>query len=223
MTAHLWLSTMTAAIAVVLVLLLPRASARIRFAILLLATVRFAISTPWLTAAGEALAACLPARVVAAQMPSLEGLLRPGAVLLSKTPPSESSLPILEFLWLFGAVVSLAVWLRRTSDVSSVRPANAEETEALQRAALRMSVALPSLKIAAAGFTPGASGVWRQEVILPDGLAADLSADELESVCAHELAHIRRPQPHHRRRVLVPPAGLVDRTPHACRTRARLR
>ena len=192
MTAHLRLSTVTAVLAMVLVLLLPRASARIRFAILLLATVRFAIPTPWLTAAGEALAACLPARVVAAQMPSLEGLLRPGAVLLSKTPSSESSLPILELLWLFGAVVSLAVWLRRTSDVSSVRPANAEETEALQRAALRMSVEQPSLKIAAAGFTPGASGVWRQEVVLPDGFAADLSPEELESVCAHELAHIRR-------------------------------
>jgi beta-lactamase regulating signal transducer with metallopeptidase domain/Flp pilus assembly protein TadD len=192
MIAHLWLATATAAVGIVLVVLLRGVSARIRFAILLLATLRFAIPTPWLTAAGEALAACMPSRVVAAQVPSLEGLLRPGAVLLANTSAPASSLPVLEILWLAGALVSLALWLRCRTAVSSVRTPNADEAEALRRASVRMNAALPELKIAAAGFTPGASGLWRQEVVLPDGLSAELSADELESVCAHELAHIRR-------------------------------
>lgn len=192
MSTHLWLATLTSCAAIVLVLLLRNVSARIRFSILLLATLRFAIPTPWLTAAGEALAGCLPSRMISTQVPSLDGLLRPGAVFLANTPAPAESLPILELLWLAGAIASLVVWLRRTSTVSVVRPANVDEIEVLQRAALRMNAPIPDLKITAAGFTPGASGLWRHMVVLPDGLASELTADELESVCAHELAHIRR-------------------------------
>jgi hypothetical protein len=131
MIAHLWLATATALAAVVLVLALRNVSARIRFAILFLATLRFAIPTPWLTAAGEALAACLPHRVVSAQVRSIEGLLHPGVFLASNPVSPSAEFPVTEVVWLLGAVVSLAALIRRSAaKVVRVRAATTEETAA---------------------------------------------------------------------------------------------
>lgn len=195
MIAHMWTASLTALIACTLVLVLRNVPARLRFALLLLATVRFAIPTPWLTAAGAALAACLPSRAMSTQMPSIEGLLRPGAFLGTGVPATSGGFPLelsVQVLWACGGIISLAYWLRRRKPVVRVREATPEELSALERAAERLGLTTPSLKIAHAGFIPGAAGIWRAEVILPGGLANELSAEELESVCAHELAHVRR-------------------------------
>ncbi len=197
MIAHLWTASWTALAAAILVLLLRRVPARVRFTLLLVATLRFAVPTPLLTSAGAALASCLPSRpVILAQAQALEGLIRPGGIFVSSVSAHPIGLPLdraVPVLWLLGVSISLAVWFRRgATRVVAVREASEEEIAALKRAAARLRVPTPPLKIAEPGFTPSAAGIWRPEVILPDGLAEELSAGELESVCAHELAHIRR-------------------------------
>lgn len=48
------------------------------------------------------------------------------------------------------------------------------------------------LRVSREVISPLAMGIWRTSVILPLSVATSLSAEQLEAVLAHELAHIRR-------------------------------
>ena len=195
MSEHLVISTLIALCAVFLVLGLPRVSAQVRFTVLLIATLGFVLPTPLLMKAGESAGGYFPRRSNLVQ-PMLEGLLRPDR--LTVGVENEQAAPAREgaefgLLWMLGIAVSLWIWVRRRSDpVLSVRQASVEEMHALERAAARMGVVNARLKIATSGQMPGAEGIWRPVVILGDHHARLLGTEELESVCAHELAHIRR-------------------------------
>jgi beta-lactamase regulating signal transducer with metallopeptidase domain len=41
-------------------------------------------------------------------------------------------------------------------------------------------------------FEPGVFGVFRPVLLLPDGIATELDAEELQAILAHELCHVRR-------------------------------
>jgi tetratricopeptide (TPR) repeat protein/Zn-dependent protease with chaperone function len=182
--AHVAASTLVAAMAAAAALALRGQRAAWRHAILLAAVLRFALPTGWLVAAGERLAPHVPI-----QLRGLDGLgdlLRhPGAVAAIPTPPTTiATAQWATAIWAIGAALCLGLWtVRALRPIRAVRLPNAEELRAFPRVPLR---------IVAADRVPGACGIWRQHVILPDGLSQHLTGSELEAVVSHEMAHLRR-------------------------------
>src|SRR5262249_10986536 len=89
-----------------------------------------------------------------------------------------------------GIAVCLLLWARRAwRRIPAVRAPSDYESAIFARAADGASA---ELRIVASGLAPGALGVWRPKVLLPDRLATELSEAELEAVLAHEIAHVRR-------------------------------
>ena len=194
MTTHLIATTIVAFIAVCLALLLRRRSAALRHAILLAALVGFALPTPLLNRAGDKLAACL----ASPQAPSFfgfEAMHFPSiGTLPAPNPPSHLVRNALWTLWALVFALSLGTWLRRLlRSVPSVREPSSVETEALLRAQASLDLRnTVRLCITTADRVPGALGVLRPCVVLPDRLSEQLSEAELHAVLAHELAHIAR-------------------------------
>jgi beta-lactamase regulating signal transducer with metallopeptidase domain/Flp pilus assembly protein TadD len=198
MIDHLVASTIAALIAVVAALMLRRQSARLRHAILFLALLRFAIPTQWLTNAGSKLAGLLPSPGPSLQVfGEFSRLVTPTSI-LPKTPKASAAFWTVEdaasLIWAGVFSIGLAIFARRAfRTVPTVRQPDPAEIDALSRAARSLKLERKvALRITAADRVPGALGLWRPTVVLPDGLSTHLSEAELQSVLAHELAHVRR-------------------------------
>lgn len=184
MTAHLLACTVAALAATTAVLLLPRRTgAAFRHALLLLAVLRFAVPTGWLSAAGARFAPRLHASPGFEQFGNV--LLHPGAVALQPFVRADGRAPqYWLMLWGLGAGLCLALWaVRALRPIAAVRPLNEVESEILAGVPVR---------IVGADHVPGACGWLRPCVVLPDGLSEQLTPAELRAIVAHELAHIRR-------------------------------
>ena len=113
-------------------------------------------------------------------------------------PRPEAFLPWLDALWMLGVLVlsarTVGGWLivqrLRSTATQQIPPALAASFARLSRrigvhgrVALRLSTRIAS---------PLAIGMMRSLILLPASALTTLSADQLEAVLAHELAHIRR-------------------------------
>ncbi|HXS94569.1 MAG TPA: M56 family metallopeptidase [Candidatus Limnocylindrales bacterium] len=178
--AHLWQSTCFALAAGLLTLAFRRNRAGIRYALWFAASVKFLLPFQALIALGarvhspasvaERIATPVIAYVV-------ETVTRPAA-----PHPVEWHRPALFALWASGALALVVFrfrgWLRI-------------------RAAVRDSKALPiaapvEVRSSALLVEPGIVGFLRPTLLLPDGIAARLTAAQFEAVLAHELCHVRR-------------------------------
>jgi len=110
MIEHLYSSTLFALVAAAAALSLRRYSARYRYAILLLAVLRFAVPTEMLAAAGSALAAGSEAPPVLGDVARV--LLRFSAAPVVTPPAPAAGSSALLALWMAGSILSLALWLR---------------------------------------------------------------------------------------------------------------
>lgn len=183
MIAHVAAATLAALAAVAATLAMKRQRAAWRYSILLLAVLRFAIPTAWLAAAGDRLAPHMPASLA---LPGtfVPALLHPGAILSAAAPAAHTTSRLWPLLWALGAIASLSLWaFRALRPLPAVREPSPDERDAFPGVPLR---------IVAPGHVPGAHGLFRQFVVLPDGLAQHLTAPELRALVAHERAHIRR-------------------------------
>jgi tetratricopeptide (TPR) repeat protein len=92
-----------------------------------------------------------------------------------------------EGIWIIGASVGLLFWTRRawSRRIPAVRAASEYETGVFARAAGGIKA---ELRIVARELAPGAWGLWRGVVLLPDGLSTELSETELEAVLARGTA-----------------------------------
>ena len=113
-------------------------------------------------------------------------------------PRPEAFLPWLDALWMFGVLVlsarTVGGWLivqrLRSTATQQIPPALAASFARLSRrigvhgrVALRLSTRIAG---------PLAIGMMRSLILLPASALTTLSADQLEAVLVHELAHIRR-------------------------------
>ena len=175
MIAHLISSSVVGVVALTAVAAMRRDGAAWRHAILLAAILRFAVPTEWL-------------RVVPAErMQSIAPMLRhPGpveSVVRVMAAPAAARFDW-KILWAIGTAASLGLWARRAlRRIPAVRPPTWEESQMLPGVPLR---------IVAPEHVPGAYGLFRQQVVLPDGLAFHLSESEMRAVVEHEMAHVRR-------------------------------
>lgn len=183
---HLWQSTLFAGFVLLLTLALSNNGARVRFWLWFAASVKFLVPFAGLAALGESLSRFLPAPVIAPQpflamAPAAERISAPVAAL---APANE-----MEFLtWLLPALWAIGFAL-----VIGIRLTHSFKLRALLRNAQDMKVDGPvPVKASSSTLEPGLVGIFRPVVLLPKGLLPRLSADEAQSILAHELTHLTR-------------------------------
>jgi beta-lactamase regulating signal transducer with metallopeptidase domain len=188
---HLWQSTLFAGFVALLTLALSNNGARVRFWLWFAASVKFLVPFAALAALGESLSRFAPAPVIApepllAMAPAAERISAPAAAM---APAGDGSF----LTWLLPAL-----WMIGFALVLGVRLARSLKLRALLRSAQKLDMpdmkedALVPVKASASLFEPGLVGIFRPVVLLPKGLLARLSADETQSILAHELTHLKR-------------------------------
>lgn len=179
---HLWQSTLFAACIAALALLVRRQAARLRFALWLAASLKFLLPFSALVLLGRWLLppVLVPAPVLAALKPA--ALPFSAGPIVLKAAPALMAGEVLLTLWLTGMLFALgrALWHMR-------------EMHLLLREARDLDIAAPvPVKSAASFLEPGLIGIFKPVILLPEGLARNLTAAELDAVLAHELTHLAR-------------------------------
>jgi bla regulator protein BlaR1 len=192
LVAHIWQSTLFAGVCWLITLGLRRNSASIRYWVWFAVSVKFLV--PFAPLVG--LGVLLPHRVsvplvqTSRVMTTIDEvgqtLVTPSiAVTASRAGSNPISLIALS-LWACGFLGVGICWMRRYW-----------RTWMLRQSAVPMEVSsgsdLPVRILSAPGLVePGAFGIFRPVLLLPEGIAGQLSAPQLEAVLAHELCHVRR-------------------------------
>jgi beta-lactamase regulating signal transducer with metallopeptidase domain len=183
---HLWQSTLFAACIAVLVLLLRGHAARLRFALWLAASLKFLVPFSVLVLLGRWLlpAAIIPGAKSGAVLASLKPAVLPFSAgpVLGVAPPALMTTQVLLAVWAAGSMVALAraLW-------------HMHEMRILLRGAVELDIAAPvPVKSAPSFLEPGLIGIWRPVILLPEGLARNLTRGELDAVLSHELSHFAR-------------------------------
>jgi beta-lactamase regulating signal transducer with metallopeptidase domain len=191
MIVHLLESTLLLALAI-LIAHLPRLAARTRYAIVFAALMKFAIPS-----------AIVP-RVLAYCGIDLAGMTK-GTIVIDALGPlnasdvsssSESAWPVAIFaIW---AIVAASLLLRALilgkravrNALSGARVAGAADFVALDRAKARADVRRPVRLLRSSARSPSTAGVLHPIIVIPAD--TNLGDAELETILAHECAHIAR-------------------------------
>ena len=189
---HLWQSTLFAAVAGLLTLVVKKNRAAVRYWIWFAASVKFLIPFSLLVGLGSQLEWHSAPAIVQPQMAVVmdqisQPFTTPAAVLpLTEAPRRRGSelATILIGIWLCGVAAGLIFWGRLFWQMRAIR-----------RAASELNLRLPIPVMSASEHTriePGVFGVVKPVLILPAGITDRLTPAQLESVIAHELCHVRR-------------------------------
>jgi beta-lactamase regulating signal transducer with metallopeptidase domain len=181
---HLWQSTLFAAAVAALALPLRRYAARLRFALWLAASLKFLTPFSALVLLGRWLlpAAIIPGAESGAVLASLKPAMLPFSAGPIVAPPTVMTAHVLMLVWAAGALVALgrALW-------------HGWEMHRLLAGAVELNIAAPVPVMSASSFLePGLIGIWRPVILLPEGLARNLTREELDAVLSHELSHFAR-------------------------------
>jgi beta-lactamase regulating signal transducer with metallopeptidase domain len=100
-------------------------------------------------------------------------------------------------IYAYGAFLALLLWAARSAGLYYAIARAEPETARALRARLndwadRLGVALPDIRRSRHVSSVCIFGVFRQTILIPDGLDARVSTDDLVLMCAHELAHVKR-------------------------------
>jgi bla regulator protein BlaR1 len=174
--AHLWQSTLFAAVAALLTLALQRNRARVRYWLWLAASYKFLIPFSWLVSVGH----LFQWRAVPAILSSI--VLTNLSAASPVFDPPLALLLLIWAVWTCGFLAVAAGWAREWSRM-----------RAIARTASPVPLGLPIPVLSTAvPLEPGVFGIFRQVLLLPDGIAIRLTQVQLRAVLAHELCHVRR-------------------------------
>lgn len=204
---HLWQSTAVALLAWLLTVALRNNAARVRYAIWMLASVKFLLPFQLLSYLGTCLAK--PVWTRDAQIYTIvEEFTRPirqAPLAHPQTASAGASVhgfsalwAALIAVWVVGFVVLLHKWISGWLSASSAVNTGEEitqgrEFEALIRAKRRAGVQSPiRLLLSSAGMEPGVFGIFHPVLLWPAGLSVRLDDAQIEAIMAHELEHVRR-------------------------------
>jgi beta-lactamase regulating signal transducer with metallopeptidase domain len=180
---HIWQSTLVLIVAWMLALTCRRNAAAVRYTLWFTASLKFLIPFAFLNWMGDRVGRSLP------KPPELDPtLMETGRLLFGPAAPpfDEGVLPpffALAFaIWAAGAALLLLNWVRQWRAV---------------RAMLAFAPLAPldrpvPVRIAASNLSPGVFGVLRPVVVLPEAVVRTLSAQQVNAVLAHEIAHVHR-------------------------------
>ena len=189
--AHLWISTLVLAAALLVARFLRPLTARTRYAIVLAGIAKFAIPS--------SLFGNLPLRATPAVVGRLSFQLLGGPVglLAPAAPPRPGWREALALLWLAATLLLLFRWWLSTrrvvaSALRSGRTPTARELAALE-AARRRTGTRPAIDLLQSAITeaPAVLRVIRPLIVLPSRLD-ELEDEEMEAILAHECAHVAR-------------------------------
>ena len=204
--AHLWQSTLFALVIGLATLMFRRNHAAIRHALWLTASVKFLIPFALLTALGAEFGPRLRAPIRVTEMVVvIEG----GGRALTPAIPLETAriaapaftLPspwILGGAWLCGVAAVLAVWWMRWRRVSAIASqGTAVEAgsvlDALRRLERAAGIGTPIRLIESdASLEPGVVGFIRPLLVWPRAIGNRLEEQQLVTILAHEVSHVRR-------------------------------
>jgi bla regulator protein blaR1 len=206
---HLWQSTLVAAIAAVLALVLRKNDARVRYWIWLMPSFKLLVPFSFLIALGGLIRWPSARMSEPSRLPAiLDEVTQPFALPPNHIGPSIRTLDgsrldsyiqeSLALVWLLGCAAVLLVWLRQWQSVRKILCNSTEVTcgrhiemmRRLQRA-MRVNGSL-RLFTSSARVGPWVIGVFHPIVLLPDAIEEQLTDAELEAILAHELSHVRR-------------------------------
>jgi uncharacterized protein (TIGR03435 family) len=189
---HLWQSTLFAAIAGLLTLLLRNNRAHVRFWLWMAASVKFLVPFALLMHVGglmgrRSVIVPAPARVpvileqvnepFAAAPPAMYHLPMPRA-----PKPGIPVVPMAAALWAIGCGAFVVSWYMRWWQMRAAVRAGSS---------VPLAVGIPVLSSPSI-LEPGVFGVFHPVLLLPDGIRDRLTPAELHAVLAHELCHVCR-------------------------------
>ena len=183
---HLWQSTLCAAAAWLLTLVLQQNRAAVRHGIWLAASVKFLVPFSLLADLGGRVGWRLAPEVASVPIPvAVEQLARPFVAEVITVPtvaPSSPLSAILFAIWVCGVAVSAIAWLVLWRRLRTTL-----------RDATPLPLNLPIRVMSSPGRQePGVFGILRPVLLLPEGIADRLSPEQLRSILAHEICHVRR-------------------------------
>ncbi len=179
---HLWQSTVFAVVAGVLTLALRNNRAQVRYWVWLVASVKFLVPFALLMNLGSVVPR--PVKTVAvspAVAVRMVEIVEPFPEAPSPAVP-RSEVP---WLWIVWACGFAGITMMRLRGWARVRAAVRASTAVQIPAAVEVRSA-PGL------LEPGVVGVLRPILLLPEGIAEQLTPAQLDAVLAHELCHVRR-------------------------------
>ncbi len=189
---HLWQSTLFAAVAGLLTLVLRNSHARTRHAIWMTASLKFLLPFSFLVGLGThiewrtAPAVEQPAIPIVAAHRTKRHPVSPSRSATAPSPAIDPWPPIVLTLWLGGCVVVTCSWIMRLRRIrSAVRSASTTHINVPIPAPIQI-MSSPEL------LEPGVFGIFRPVLLLPEGIADRLTPAQLDAVLAHELCHVRR-------------------------------
>jgi bla regulator protein BlaR1 len=184
---HLWQSSLVAAAAWALTLVLRGHSARVRHAIWFAASLKFLVPFSLFYGIGAAIAGSLelPVPSTIARFSTHElgvAIWTPASQATALDSVDVAWLRIAGLVWMAGVIVMVARWLVRWREIA-----------ALVKAARPADIVAPvRVLLSPTSREPGVVGVFRPVMLIPDGLDARLSPEQLRAIVAHELCHVRR-------------------------------
>lgn len=186
---HLWQSTLFAAAAGLLTLAFRKNRATVRYGLWLAASVKFLIPFSLLVGIGSQLEwRTVPAPTTTQFSTLMQGISQPflppvRVNRMAVARASKSPVPvILLSVWFWGFLTNALSWIRRWRQIRSAL-----------RAALPLHLNIPIRVMSSpARLEPGAFGILRPVLLLPDGITDRLTPGQLDAVLAHELCHVRR-------------------------------
>jgi beta-lactamase regulating signal transducer with metallopeptidase domain len=185
---HLWQSSIFLAGVGLTTLLLARNSAAARFWLWFSASIKFLLPFAALTTLGSFVLTAIVPPLSAPNVARMEPLAQPfsdpifvaGPAVQAMTPPSLASL--LPVVWALGFAAIALRWLMRWMRL-----------RALLREAVDAGITAPvAVKFSSSRLEPGLVGIFKPAILLPQGIAGQLTAAELTAILAHELCHWRR-------------------------------
>lgn len=204
---HLWQATLFAMLVLGISRLLRRGPARARYALWLVASLKFVLpSALFIFIAGKArldLSVFQSSPVSSVEHLAAVSVIRPISSLdqtniIEAVQRFDDLYVALTIVWLIGFILLTGVWLRRRAQFAlAIKTGKAvttgREAEALQRARKRLAITRKiRLVLLPVLIEPGVFGTRRPVIVMPEGIADHLSDDELEAVAMHEVAHVGR-------------------------------
>ena len=187
---HLLQSTIFAGAGALLVLALKRNRARTRYAIWLIASVKFLVPMALLVGIGQQVGSFVapilpPMREVPRQVAfTFEGrtvAFIPPTPAASTDTSSIGAAPVFAAIWLCGCLGVAGRWYSRWRRIRTV---------ARDAAPLSLEIGV-EVRASQAMLEPAAFGILHPVLLLPAGINNRLTTAQFDAILAHELAHIR--------------------------------
>lgn len=191
---HLWQSTLCLMVIAALTLRLRHNGASVRYWLWFAASAKFLVPFALLVALGQQLlppsvaldrvapAIALPATFAAKHLAAPFAGATSGGPMSLRTLPTVSSEEIAAAIWALGLLGFLLHWTVHWRRLRSL----VRESQPLP-----MAVPIP-VRSSSSALEPGLVGILRPVLLLPRCLMEQLSSEEIRSILAHELCHLRR-------------------------------